>query len=61
MIVCPFAAQLLFLYFGLRMLKEGIDSRGGPSEELAEVNMVGVRSPLCRSRLSSVHLTCEDT
>ena len=29
--------QLLFLYFGLKMLKEGIDAHGGPSEELTEV------------------------
>lgn len=29
--------QLLFLYFGFRMLKEGMESQGGPSEELTEV------------------------
>lgn len=27
----------MFLYFGLRMLKEGMESHGGPSEELTEV------------------------
>lgn len=31
------APQLLFLYFGFRMLKEGMESHGGPSEELTEV------------------------
>lgn len=32
-----YASALLFLYFGLKMLKEGMDSHGGPSEELTEV------------------------
>ncbi|CAM9575800.1 unnamed protein product [Ascophyllum nodosum] len=32
-----FASALLFLYFGCRMLKEGMESQGGPSEELTEV------------------------
>lgn len=32
--------QLLFLYFGCRMLKEGMESHGGPSEELTEVRML---------------------
>lgn len=29
--------QLLFLYFGYKMIKEGLESQGGPSEELTEV------------------------
>jgi Ca2+/H+ antiporter, TMEM165/GDT1 family len=34
------ALQLLFLYFGVKMLKEGFEaSGGGPSDELAEVEM----------------------
>ncbi|CAM9338023.1 unnamed protein product [Ectocarpus sp. 6 AP-2014] len=32
-----YASALLFLYFGFRMLKEGMESHGGPSEELTEV------------------------
>ncbi|CAM9365382.1 unnamed protein product, partial [Hapterophycus canaliculatus] len=32
-----YASALLFLYFGCRMLKEGMESHGGPSEELTEV------------------------
>ncbi|CAN0209539.1 unnamed protein product, partial [Ectocarpus sp. 4 AP-2014] len=27
-----YASALLFLYFGCRMLKEGMESHGGPSE-----------------------------
>lgn len=36
--------QLLFLYFGFRMLKEGMESHGGPSEELTEVGGVSIIS-----------------
>jgi hypothetical protein len=33
-------SQLLFLYFGIKMLKEGFEAEdGGPSEELAEVEL----------------------
>ncbi|CAM9126157.1 unnamed protein product [Phaeothamnion confervicola] len=32
-----YASVLLFMYFGARMLKEGYESEGGVSEELAEV------------------------
>lgn len=38
------ATQLLFLYFGFRMLKDGMESHGGPSEELTEVYTCNERS-----------------
>lgn len=32
-----YASAFLFLYFGYKMIKEGMESQGGPSEELTEV------------------------
>lgn len=40
-----FREKLLFLYFGFRMLKEGLDSHGGPSEELTEVGRRTIAAP----------------